>query len=247
MSDVIFKGPNCKLKGKYYQDMDPSSPVVLVLYPESKTDEIPESIKSVIMVLLDNGFSVFAFNFKRISNPISDQTQKREQELFEVIAVLNWINDRHSEGKILWLFSFFSACWAGLQVVMRRPEISDYVLFSPPAKAKDFTFIVPCSSTGLIVYETNLPNSVEEITEKLLSKSDSYVDTMGFDDMNLEKNDNIKQMLDFLDGYIKKRLVEDTGKIKKIKRDRRRRKKKKVSTEEERTVHVNPIKSLDFE
>ncbi len=247
MTDVIFKGPNCKLKGRYYQDKNPNAPVVLILYPESKSDEIPESIKSVISVLLDNNFSIFVFNFKRIDNFITDQNQKKEQELFEVISVLNWINERHSEGKILWLFSFFSACWAGLQVVMRRPEITDYILFSPPAKVKDFTFIVPCSSIGLIVYETNLPNSVEEITEKLLNKSDSHVETMPFDNMNIEKNENIDPMLESLDGYIKKRLIEDTGKIKKIKRDRRRRKKKKLAGDEEKNIHIIPIKSLDFD
>lgn len=247
MTDVIFKGPNCKLKGKFYQDKNPNSPIVLILYPESKSDEIPESIKSVISTLTDNNFSVFVFNFKRIDNIITDQNLKKEQELFEVISVLNWINEKYNESKILWLFSFFSACWTGLQVVMRRPEITDYILFSPPAKAKDFTFIVPCSSVGLIVYETNLPNSVEEIVEKLLSKSESHIETMPFDNMNIEKNENIDNMLEALDNYIKKRLIEDTGKIKKIKRDRRRRKKKKNLADEEKNIHINPIKSLDFD
>lgn len=247
MTDVIFKGPECKLKGKFYQDRNPNSPIVLILYPESKTDKIPKSIESVISVLVENNFSVFAFNFKRIDNFITDQAQKREQELFEVISVLNWINEKYGESKILWLFSFFSACWVGLQVVMRRPEISDYILFSPPAKVKDFNFIVPCSSVGLIVYESNLPNSVEEITEKLLNKSESHVETMAFDDMNIEKNDNIEPMLESLNNYIKSRINEDAGKIRKIKRDRRRRKKKKSIIEEEKSVHVLPIKTLDFD
>ncbi len=247
MTDIIFKGPNCKLKGRFYQDRNPNSPIVVILYPESKTDEIPESIKSVISVLTENNFSVFAFNFKRIDNFITDQNQKKEQELFEVISVLNWINERYNEGKILWLFSFFSACWVGLQVVMRRPEISDYILFSPPSKAKEFNFIVPCSSIGLIIYESNLPNAVEEIVEKLLNKSESHVETMAFDNMNIEKNENIEPMLTYLDEYIKDRLNEDAGKIKKIKRDRRRRKKKKNMAEEEKNIHVVPIKSLDFD
>lgn len=247
MTDVIFKGPNCKLKGKHYQSKNPNTPLVLVLYPESESDKIPESIKSVVSLLLDNEFSVFLFNFKRIDNFIEDQNQKKEQELFEVISVLNWIHEKYDEGKILWIFSFFSACWAGLHVVMRRPEITDYVLFSPPSKVKDFTFIVPCSSVGLIVYESNLANAVEEITERLLSKSDSKVETMVFDNLNMEKNENTAEMLSLLDDYIKKRLIEDAGKIKKIKRDRRRRKKKKTSADEEKNIHINPIKSLDFD
>lgn len=247
MTEVIFKGPNCKLKGLHYQDKNPQSPVVLVLYPESKSDTIPEAVKSVISLLLDNNFSVFAFNFKRINNPLADQNQKREAELFEVISALNWINEKHRESRILWVFSFFAACSTGLQVVMRRPEITDYILFSPPAKFRDLTFVVPCSSVGLIVYETNLPNSVDDIVEKLSNKSDSCIDTMPIDNANIEQNKNIQPMLEMIDEYIKKRLIEDTGKIRKIKRDRRRRKKKKNPLDEEKNLHVVPIKTLDLD
>ena len=250
MTDVIFKGPYCKLKGKFYQDQNLTSPVVLILYPESKTDEIPESVNSVASLMKENGFSVFLFNFSRIENDVKielDQSQKKEQELFEVISVLNWLNEKYYDGKILWLFSFFSTCSVGLQVVMRRPEITDYILFSPPAKMKDFTFVVPCSSTGLIVYEENIPNSVEEITEKLSSKSDSHIETIPLEDVNISKNENIDKLIELLGEYIKKRLSEDSGRIKKIKRDRRRRKKKKNPIEEEKSVHVVPIKSLDFD
>lgn len=250
MKDVIFKGPYCKLKGKFYQDQNLTSPVVLILYPESKTDAIPEAINSVVSIMKENGFSVFLFNFARIESDIKvvlDSSQKKEQELFEVISVLNWLNEKYYDGKILWLFSFFSTCSVGLQVVMRRPEITDYILFSPPSKMKDFSFIVPCSSTGLIVYEENIPNSVEEITEKLSSKSDSHIETMPFDSINIEKNKNTEEMITSLNEYVKKRLAEDSGKIKKIKRDRRRRKKKKNQVEEEKNIHVIPIKNLEFE
>ena len=170
MKDVIFKGPYSKLKGKFYQDPNITSPIVLILYPESKDNKIPEVINSIVSMMKNNGFSVFLFNFERIENDVKvnlDQAQKKEQELFEVISVLNWLSEKYYDGKILWLFSFFSTCSTGLQVVMRRPEITDYILFSPSPKMKDFSFIIPCSSTGLIVYEENLPNSAEEIIEKL--------------------------------------------------------------------------------
>lgn len=250
MKDVIFKGPYSKLKGKFYQDPNITSPIVLILYPESKDNKIPEVIDSIVSMMKNNGFSVFLFNFERIENDTKvtlDQTQKKEQELFEVISVLNWLSEKYYDGKILWLFSFFSTCSTGLQVVMRRPEITDYILFSPSPKMKDFSFIIPCSSTGLIVYEENLPNSAEEIIEKLSNKTDSRVETMPFDDLNIEKNENTEKMLTQIDNYIKNRLAEDSGKIKKIKRDRRRRKKKKHLIDEEKSIHVVPIKSLDFE
>ena len=78
---------------------------------------------------------------------------------------------------------------------MRRPEITDYILFSPSPKMKDFSFIIPCSSNGLIIYEENVPNSAEEIIEKLSNKTDSHVETMPFDDINIEKSTNEQEKL----------------------------------------------------
>lgn len=250
MKDIIFKGPYCKLKGKFYQDPNLTSPLVLILYPESKDNKISQAVNSIISIMKDNGFSIFLFNFERIDNDVKiilDQNQKKEQELFEVIAVLNWLNEKYYDGKILWLFSFFSTCSTGLQVVMRRPEITDYILFSPSPKMKDFSFIIPCSSNGLIIYEENLPNATEEILEKLSNKADSHIEAIPLDNTNIEKNENIEKMLTIVDDYVKRRLIEDSGKIKKIKRDRRRRKKKKHLTDEEKNIHIIPIKSLDFE
>lgn len=247
MTDIIFKGPSSKLSGKYYKSNNSTTPIVLILYPESKDNTIPPAIESVISILKRNNFSIFVFNFKRISDKIFDPSEKKEEEVLDVIAVLNWINEKHNEGKILWLFSFFSACWTGLQIVMRRPEISDYILFSPSTKIKDFSFIVPCSAAGLIIYESNLPNFIEEIVEKLLNKSDSKVEVIPLENLNLEKGENIDEMIEPLESYIKKRLMEDGGKIKKIKRDRRRRKKKKALIDEEKSIHVLPIKSLEFD
>lgn len=247
MTDIIFKGPSSKLSGKYYKSTNSTTPIVLILYPETKDNTVPPAIESVISILKRNNFSIFVFNFKRINDKVLDPLEKKEEEVLDVIAVLNWINEKHSEGKILWLFSFFSACWTGLQIVMRRPEISDYILFSPSTKIKDFSFIVPCSAAGSIIYESNLPNFVEEIVEKLLNKSDSKVEVIPLENLNLEKGENIDEMTEPLETYIKKRLMEDGGKIKKIKRDRRRRKKKKTLIDEEKSIHIIPIKSLEFD
>ena len=35
---------------------------------------------------------------------------------------------------------------------MRRPEINGFVSISPPANIRDFSFLAPCPSSGLIVH-----------------------------------------------------------------------------------------------
>ena len=39
-----------------------------------------------------------------------------------------------------------------MQLLMRRPEINGFVSISPPANLRDFSFLAPCPSSGLIVH-----------------------------------------------------------------------------------------------
>jgi alpha/beta superfamily hydrolase len=39
-----------------------------------------------------------------------------------------------------------------MQLLMRRPEINNFISVSPPANTRDFSFLAPCPSTGLIVH-----------------------------------------------------------------------------------------------
>ena len=39
-----------------------------------------------------------------------------------------------------------------MQLLMRRPEINGFVSISPPANLRDFSFLAPCPSPGLIVH-----------------------------------------------------------------------------------------------
>lgn len=246
MTDVIFKGPISKLRGDYYHDNNPLSPTVVLLYPESKDGTQPKIVSELIRVMRKDNFSVFVFNFKRIEPISTTDLDKRELELFEVIAVLNWLNEKNQDRQNTWLLSLFSTVPTGLQLVMRRPEIHEYILISPPAKMKDFSYIVPCSSNGIILHESNIETSAVEIIDKMIIKNESCISNVVFDDANFEAGKNIGPMIDFFDNYIKRRVIEDIGKNKKIKRDRRRRKKKKSGHEEPRNAHINPVRALDF-
>ena len=39
-----------------------------------------------------------------------------------------------------------------MQLLMRRPEINGFISISPPANLRDFSFLAPCPSSGLIVH-----------------------------------------------------------------------------------------------
>jgi alpha/beta superfamily hydrolase len=244
---VIFKGPKCKLKGLHYQSKDIYAPVALVLHHELKGRDMPLIVKSVMKVLIENGFSIFFFDFTRLDNIITNPILKREEELNELICALDFINKKHFNKTNLWLLSFYASTWVGLQIIMRRPEITDYILFSPPPKLKDFSFLVPCSATGLIIYETQIPNSTNEIVEKLLSKSETQVDTVPFNFTDMSNPEHVDRVIKEFRVYLLKRLEAIKNKEIKIRRDRRRRRRKITTmSDEERIIRVHPIKELDL-
>ena len=39
-----------------------------------------------------------------------------------------------------------------MQLLMRRPEINGFLSVSPPANMRDFSFLAPCPSSGLIMH-----------------------------------------------------------------------------------------------
>jgi hypothetical protein len=58
--------------------------------------------------------------------------------------------------------------------------------------------------------------------------------------------DQTEEVNEIIDNYIKQRLVIDSSKVRKVKRDRRRRRKKKNISEVKPERNHNPVKSLNL-
>ena len=57
-----------------------------------------------------------------------------------------------------------------MQLLMRRPEISNFISVSPPADRYDFTFLAPCPSDGLILQGTSDKVVPEADVTKLVNR-----------------------------------------------------------------------------
>ena len=42
-----------------------------------------------------------------------------------------------------------------MQLIMRRPEVNQFIAISPQPNVYDFTFLAPCPISGLIIYGKN--------------------------------------------------------------------------------------------
>jgi pimeloyl-ACP methyl ester carboxylesterase len=60
----------------------------------------------------------------------------------------------NQNSKQCWVAGFSFGAWIGMQLLMRRPEITGFVSVAPPANLYDFSFLAPCPSSGLIINGT---------------------------------------------------------------------------------------------
>ena len=102
-------------------------------------------------IFIKAGFSTIRFNFRGVgkSEGIFDDG---EGELSDAASVLDWLQQYNTNSKICWVVGFSFGAWVAMQLLMRRPEINGFVSVSPPANIRDFSFLAPCPSSGLIVH-----------------------------------------------------------------------------------------------
>ncbi len=181
---------------------------------------------------VDNGFSVLRFNFRGVGRS-QGEFDKGIGELQDATVALNWLHNQNMDSKTFWVGGFSFGAWIGLQLIMRRPDIEYYILAAPPASKYDFNFIVPCPASGLIIQgdedDISLEPDTAELAEKLSARNEAEIQyelMMGSDHFFRK---DIDQFNNICDDYIKDKLIIDSKKVIKVKRDRRRRRKRKMA------------------
>jgi alpha/beta superfamily hydrolase len=249
MPEVIINGPAGRIEGRYHQSTDAKAPVVLVLHPHplyggTMNNKITYAL---YRAFVNNGFSVLRVNFRGVGKS-QGKFDNGIGELLDVTAIVNWLHDQNMKATEFWIAGFSFGAWIALQTVMRRPELENYVLVAPPATKYDFNFIVPCTSAGLIVQGskdeiTKEPDSAK-LSEKLSAREGAEVTYQMVQGADHFFKDHMKEFEEIVDKYIKHRLVVDSTKVRKVKRDRRRRRKKKNAAEAKPERNHFPVKSL---
>ncbi|MDE0208546.1 MAG: alpha/beta hydrolase, partial [Boseongicola sp.] len=117
--------------------------------------------------------------------------------------------------KHCWVAGFSFGAWIGMQLLMRRPEITGFISVSPPANRYDFSFLAPCPSSGLIISGTAdrvaPPENTHELVERLheqkgITITHSEINGAGHFFEEPHMDDMIGQVTE----YVKRRLTETT-------------------------------------
>ena len=181
MPEVIFNGPDGRLEGRYHHGKAATAPLAILLHPHPKFGGTMNSkvIYGLYQVFAEAGFSVLRFNFRGVGRS-QGAFDNGPGELADAASALDWLQASNPNSTNCWVAGFSFGAWIGMQMLMRRPEITRFIAVSPPANINDFTFLAPCPASGLIVHggkDQVVPSaSVEKLVQKLSSQKSVKID-----------------------------------------------------------------------
>lgn len=171
MPEVIFNGPEGRLEGRYHHSKVANAPIALVLHPHPQHGGTMNNkvVYNLHHVFARRGFSVLRFNFRGVGRS-QGSFDNGQGELSDAASALDWMQTINPNAERCWVAGFSFGAWIGMQLLMRRPEITGFVSVAPPANVYDFSFLAPCPSSGLIVHGTADEVVPEPSVHKLANK-----------------------------------------------------------------------------
>ena len=174
-SEIFIPGPAGRLVAKYFKNPKFGSPVAIVLQPHPQYGGTMKNkiVQLMFNIFLENGFSVIKLNFRGVgkSDGVFDNGQG---ELSDAAAALDWIERENLDYSQCWVSGFSFGALICMQLIMRRPEVDNFIAISPQPNVYDFSFLAPCPTSGQVVYSENdelvTKESIVELDERIKSQ-----------------------------------------------------------------------------
>ena len=171
MPEVIFTGPAGRIEGRYHPARQKNAPIGIVLHPHPQFGGTMnhQIVYQLYYSFVHRGFSALRFNFRGVGRS-QGGFDHGIGELSDAASALDWVQSVNTEARSCWIAGFSFGAWIGMQLLMRRPEITGFVSIAPPASMYDFAFLAPCPASGLIVHGTKDNVVPEPDVQKLVDR-----------------------------------------------------------------------------
>ena len=212
MPEVIFNGPEGRLEGRYHHGKAPNAPIAILLHPHPQYGGTMNNkvVFQIYQAFTKRGFSALRFNFRGVgrSQGVYDEGLG---ELSDAAAALDWLQSCNPNTPQCWIGGFSFGAWIGMQLLMRRPEITGFISIAPPASMYDFTFLAPCPASGLFLHgdtDDVVPlDSVTTLAEKLSAQRGITIDYRVIPGANHFFHDHIEPLTAQIDDYLNANYV----------------------------------------
>ena len=208
--EIFIPGPAGRLEAKYFKNQKITSPIALVLQPHPQYGGTMNNkvVVETFHAFMENDFSVCRVNFRGVGKS-DGEFDNGQGELADAAAVLDWLQSQNLYSKFTFIAGFSFGSWIGMQLMMRRPEISGFICVSPPADKFDFAFLAPCPASGLIVHGRNnnrVPfENIQSIVDRISKQKDVKIDIDFINDANHNFTNHLDDLMDVIKKYLNQR------------------------------------------
>ena len=181
MSEVLISGPEGKIQSNYKHAQKKDLGIALVLHPDPTRGGTMNTkvVYELYKCFVNRGFSTMRFNFRGVGKS-DGKFDGGEGELSDSAAILDWLQNNNPNAKQCWVAGFSFGAWIAMQLLMRRPEINYFICVSTPADTRDFTFLAPCPSSGMLIHgdkdEISSHDTSRILSEKLQKQKKIKID-----------------------------------------------------------------------
>ena len=212
MPEVIFAGPDGRLEGRYHPQKAKDAPIAIILHPHPEhggtmNNKVTHNLHYTFHKM---GFTVLRFNFRGIGRSQGEYDQGIG-ELSDAAAALNYLQTMNPNAKHCWVAGFQFGAWIGMQLLMRRPEVSGFISVAPPANMYDFSFLAPCPSSGIIVQAEQddmvTSISIQKLVEKLKTQKAITIDHEVVPGATHYFDNKLEELMKVVNTYLNKRLA----------------------------------------
>ena len=214
MPEIIFNGPEGRLEGRYHHGKGPNSPIALLLHPHPKFGGTMNNrvVYHMFQAFTRRGFSALRFNSRGVgrSQGVYDDGLG---ELSDAASALDWMQATNADAPQCWIAGFSFGAWIGMQLLMRRPEISGFISVAPPANHYDFSFLAPCPASGLFVHgqadEVVPEPDAAALAERLSAQRAITIDYRTVPKANHFFNEHIQALMAHVEDYLDTHLTPE--------------------------------------
>ena len=181
MTEVLISGPEGRIQANYRHGTTKGLGIALILHPDPTRGGTMNTkvVYQLYNCFVNNGFSTLRFNFRGVGKS-DGKFYNGEGELSDSAAILDWLQNNNPNAKTCWVAGFSFGSWIAMQLLMRRPEINYFISVSTPADTRDFSFLAPCPSSGLLVHgdkdEISSHDTARILSEKLQKQKKIKID-----------------------------------------------------------------------
>ena len=216
MPEVIFAGPEGRLEGRYHPQKAKDAPIAIVLHPHPQFGGTMNNrvVYNLHYAFNKMGFTVLRFNFRGVGRSQGEYDQGIG-ELSDAASALDYLQAMNPNAKHCWVAGFSFGAWIGMQLLMRRPEITGFISVAPPANMYDFSFLAPCPASWLVINGTAdrvaKPQDTRILVDKLHEQKGI---TITHEEMegagHFFEDPHMDPMIESVQTYVRRRLTENT-------------------------------------